>query len=298
MHVVHCHSSPERTLQNLRLTAWLMLSAGLRRIQEILKEEPCCRRGNAKAATAEMGDLPPDRLTAETVFQFVGIDTAGPLPVWSRPPPRRSPTDVDLGDYLSHKKKKTIKQQLDDGSVQCVHFMLITCMSTRMVCIEPLHDLTADTMYQTMAKIFNRRGWPVRITSDNHKTFHLLADLPAVASRIEWTFIPDRSPHWGGFYERMIGVLKQTLRKLLKGSTVTYEEFGYLLSEAERSVNDRPLAKNLEDSNEDARITASMLVLGRPLKPEPSEHDALPEPTQLTSNTQTQIRIKQHRSLR
>ena len=298
MHVVHNHSSPERTLTNLRHTAWLMPSAGLRRIQDILKKEPCCRRPNAKAATAEMGDLPAERLTAETVFQFVGIDTAGPLPVWSRPPPRRSPKDVDLGDYLSRKKRKTIKEQLDDGSVQCVHFLLVTCMSSRMICIEPLKDLTADTMYQTLAKVFNRRGWPAKITSDNHKTFTQLADLDAIASRIEWNFIPDRSPHWGGFYERLIGILKQTLRKLLRASTVTYDEFGYLLSEAERSVNDRPLAKNLADPHEDARITPSMLVLGRPLKPEPSESDAPPEPTQLTSNQQIQIRIKQHRSLR
>ena len=298
LHVVHCHASAERTLQNLRLTAWLMPSGGLRRIQNILKKEPCCRRVSAKAAAAEMGDLPPERLTAETVFQHVGIDTAGPLPVWSKPPSKRSPSQVDLGDYLSRKKKRSIKEQLDDGSVQCVHFMLVTCMSTRMICIEPLKDLSADTMYQTMAKVFNRRGWPAKITSDNHKTFVQLSKVPAISSRTDWSFIPDRSPHWGGFYERCIGLLKQTLRKILRGGTVTFDEFAYLLSEAERSVNDRPLARNLDDPHEDARITPSMLVLGRPLKPEPSERDAPPEPAQLSSNKDVQIRVRQHKALR
>ena len=43
-------------------------------------------------------------------------------------------------------------------------------------------------------------------------------------TNIEWEFILERSPWWGGFWERLVQTLKRSLRKFLGKLKLTYEE--------------------------------------------------------------------------
>ncbi|GFV12360.1 bel12-ag transposon polyprotein [Trichonephila clavipes] len=56
-------------------------------------------------------------------------------------------------------------------------------------------------------------------------------------NQIRWKFNPPFAPWWGGFWERLIGIVKDHLRKNLRRSTVPYEEF----CECESVMNRRPL---------------------------------------------------------
>ena len=81
---------------------------------------------------------------------------------------------------------------------------------------------------------------------------------------INWTFILEKSPWWGGFYERMVRVVKDSLRKTLGKARLTYEEFETLLLEIEMTVNSRPLTYLYNDPIE--ALTPSHLSIGRRLK--------------------------------
>ena len=49
----------------------------------------------------------------------------------------------------------------------------------------------------------------------------------------KWQFIPKRAPWYGGFWERMIGVTKQCLRKTLGKSLISLEMLQTVVSEIE-----------------------------------------------------------------
>ena len=63
------------------------------------------------------------------------------------------------------------------------------------------------------------------------------------------TFIMELSPWIGGFYERLIGIVKRTLRKTIGTACLTYEQLATILSEAQAVVNTRPLTHVGEDIN-------------------------------------------------
>ena len=53
----------------------------------------------------------------------------------------------------------------------------------------------------------------------------------------EWRFIPARAPWFGAIWERIIGILKSSLKKVLGRALVTSEELSTVISELETTVN-------------------------------------------------------------
>ena len=73
--------------------------------------------------------------------------------------------------------------------------------------------------------------------SDNAKGFKALSrsiDLP-------WQFIPERSPWWGGWWERLVGTMKRALRKTLHRTSFHREELSTIIVEVEQAINLRPI---------------------------------------------------------
>ena len=84
----------------------------------------------------------------------------------------------------------------------------------------------------------------------------------ALKSKINWKFILEKSPWWGGFYERLIGIIKRCLKKVAGKAFLNYDELTTLLIEIEQTLNTRPLTY-LSDNNEDEAITPSHLLYRR-----------------------------------
>ena len=133
------------------------------------------------------------------------------------------------------------------------YICLLTCSTSRAIHLELLPDLTSEAFIRGLQRFAGRKGTPVSITSDNAKTFkrankdlaHLYRTTKAqdfVANQgITWNFILEKAPWWGGYYERMIQLVKRSLRKILGKAQLTYEQLLTVFIEVEGVVNSRPL---------------------------------------------------------
>jgi hypothetical protein len=79
--------------------------------------------------------------------------------------------------------------------------------------------------------------------------------------RIELRFNPLAAAWWGGWWERLIRLLKQLLCKTLGKVLLTYEEFEMVLCDCESIIKSRPLMYVSEDVTDLALITPNMFLL-------------------------------------
>ena len=98
--------------------------------------------------------------------------------------------------------------------------------------------------------------------SDNFKTFKSV-DVKRFCNikEIVWKFILERSPWWGGFYERLISIVKSSLKKVLWKAYLSYLELYTVLKEIENVLNLQPLTY-LSDKTFCESLTPFHLVYG------------------------------------
>eukprot|EP00794_Sanderia_malayensis_P013531 gene13531-biopygen10799 len=121
-----------------------------------------------------------------------------------------------------------------------------------------------------------RRGTPTLIVSDNAKTFKSTAALLKKLwedqriveylelKQITWKFNFERSQWWGGQFERMAGLVKRCLRKVLGNAKLSFDELQTVLVEIESTLNSRPLTYQYDELGEQV-LTPSHLIFGRRL---------------------------------
>ncbi|UYV60243.1 hypothetical protein LAZ67_1000533, partial [Cordylochernes scorpioides] len=150
--------------------------------------------------------------------------------------------------------------------------------------LELCTSLTTETFIGAMRRFIARRGRPSMIYSDNGLNFvgckNLFSSLNwnkiveyGAINRISWKFNPPTACWWGGFWERMIGIVKQLLRSVLGSARVTNEELQTLLCDVEAVVNNRPLMYVSEEDDELAPLTPNKLInnCGSSILPEADE---------------------------
>jgi hypothetical protein len=72
---------------------------------------------------------------------------------------------------------------------------------------------------------------------------------------ITWKFITELAPWMGGFYERLVGLVKKSFRKMLGRKLVTDIQLQTLLKEVEAIVNSRPLVYVGDDLESNITLT-------------------------------------------
>ena len=146
----------------------------------------------------------------------------------------------------------------------------------------PIGRFTSCSRF-TRFSLIARKELPRAFTSDNFKIFkskeinHFILCL-----NIKWEFILEKSPWWGGFYERIIGIIKRCRKALLN-----YDELTTLLAEIERILNSRSMTY-LSDEHNDEAFTPSHLLYGRNVSERNVMHIDYREPT--VENTQQQYK--------
>ena len=86
---------------------------------------------------------------------------------------------------------------------------------------------------------------------------------------VDWQFIPRRAPWYGGFWERLIGLTKQAIRKTLGRSFISLQQLQTIVVEVESMLNDRPLTYVKSNLQDPQPLTPSHLLYGRRIQQAP-----------------------------
>ena len=146
----------------------------------------------------------------------------------------------------------------------------------RAVHLELTPRLTTEAFLRSFRRFASRRGLPVTLISDNAKTFKSACkDIRKIThseevlryltnNRIKWTFIVEKAPWWGGFWERLIQSVKRCLRRTIGRTTLTHDELNTVLIEVEGIVNARPITYVYDELESISYpLTPSHLINGR-----------------------------------
>ena len=254
------HGGTRNTLAEFRSQYWMGKARHV--IKAILRRCATCKRHQERPFNKPApGQLPEFRVTPARPFQNCGVDFAGPL-------------------YVLRRK-----------SMKKVYITLFMWGVTRAIHLELVPDLSAETFKQALKKFTARRGTPSLMVSDNAKTFEATAKWlkklyrdPTVQhflqeNNIRWRFNLSLAPWWGGFFERLVGLVKRTLRKVLGNARLRFEELETILIETEGMLNNRPLTYLYEEATEDV-LTPNHLIFGHRLGTLPdAEVDSADEDT-------------------
>ena len=226
-HVSAFHVGVNHTLSRLREEFWL--PKGRNAVKSIVHQCIVCTRAEGGPfASPPMPPLPAERVNQSPSFTFCGVDYFGPMFV-----------------------------KVEAGENKKVWVLLFTCLATRAIHLELVADMSTEQFLLAFRRFVARRGCPSRIWSDNAPQFKhadktlrevwkSIADDEDVQSFIatkgvQWTFIVEHAPWMGGYYERLIGIVKQALRKSLGKNRLTSNQLATLLCEVEAVINTRPL---------------------------------------------------------
>ena len=83
---------------------------------------------------------------------------------------------------------------------------------------------------------------------------------------ITWEHIPEKAAWFGGFYERMVGPVKNCLKKTLGRAKLNFNELLTVLHEIELVLNSKPLTYVTDDVTDDI-LTPNHILFGRNLTP-------------------------------
>jgi len=248
------HSGVNYVITEMRQRWWIPRARQC--VRSVLRKCVTCRRVQGKPyPKPDIPPLPRERVSEQRPFFFTGIDYTGNLTV-------------------------------RDGRVFAkVYICLFTCGTTRAVHLELVEDGTKEAFLRAFRRFASRRSCPSLILSDNAGIFKNTSRVlqaifdeikvsDFVEHRLQWKFIPARSPWWGGLYERLIGMTKNLLKKKLGKAFVTTEELRTIVTEIEALLNDRPLTYVSTDIEDLSPVTPSSLICGRRLTGVPVYHDS------------------------
>ena len=238
VHTQTLHSGVSQTLSQVRNKFWIPKGRAV--VRQVIQRCLVCRRHDGGPyKMPQMAQLPPIRVTEAIPFSRTGLDYLGPLFIRGIEGPKK------------------------------IWICLFTCLVIRAVHLEVVQDMTADEFLLCFRRFIAQRGLPNVIISDNAMQFKAAnrsldsiwnsvtqcEEVQNYASNIgaKWIFIVEMAPWMGGFYERLVGLVKRALRKTLAKNLLTMIQMQTLIKEVEAVLNSRPLVYVGEDIN--SRIT-------------------------------------------
>lgn len=236
MHIKSCHVNVQSLMSILREKYWIL--GGRRTIKKAISKCIVCKRQHVKPLGLSAPPLPLDRVRDAVAFEIAGVDFAGPL-------------------FLKSGKKAWV--------------CLFTCAVYRAVHLELCTSLSVANFMLALRRFIARRGRPKTMYSDNGTNFvgtenaFGRVDFAKImeyssAERIKWRFNPPAAPWWGGFWERLVGILKQLLRKVLGRAFLFYEDLYTVLCDCESVINSRPLTSISSEADDLVPLTPAMFL--------------------------------------
>lgn len=243
------HSGVSQTLSAIRNYFWI--PHGRATVKCVLRACTTCRRyegGSYKMPP--MASLPKSRVTKAVPFSKIGLDYLGPLYI-------RSETGTEK-----------------------VWVCLFTCMIIRAVHLEVVLDASTEEFLLGLRRFIATRGKPDEILSDNASQFKAASTTLDLVWRnllrrkevlnyvsnqgIKWNFIVELAPWMGGFYERLVGIVKRAFRKSIGRNLLTLIQLQTLIKEVEAVLNSRPLVYVGDDINSNISLSPNHFLTLNP----------------------------------
>ena len=172
----------------------------LRRLtKRVINECRGCKRFHVTAlANPSTGNLPKERTEGSEPFKSIRVDFAGSI------------------KYFSKKKRE-----------MNAYILPFACDLIRAVYLDLQPDQTREKFLCSLKRFVERRGRLEKIFSDNARTLvsackwlkNVQQDKKMndwlAKQNIQWQFILSRAPWWGGQFERLIVVMKQSTYKAI-----------------------------------------------------------------------------------
>ena len=188
---------------------------------------------------------------------------------------------------------------------------IFVCMVVRAVHIEIVSDLTSVAFLAAFKRFTARRGLQRTMYSDNGTTFKGADEslkklfkatfqfsvevvVSIAKNRIEWSFIPPRTPNFGGHWETNVGSFKSHLYKVIGDTKLTFEEFFTIAAFIEAILNSRPLSAMSASEDDFAALTPGHFLIGSELISPPEPYQATNEKVTACSRWQTLSLMKKH----
>ena len=233
IHERNCHCTSLETFYLLRRLYYVI--GGKESVSRVVKKCVACQKVAKLPKQQKMGDLPPERIEVAAPFMTSGVDVFGDFPV----------THAGRG----HRKRWVL---------------LVTCFVTRAVCLLPLPDMTLSSVVNALTRMNGQFPSVTKLVSDQGSNFKGASreireaieawDKTTLTDRIgemgiTWEFGPAASGHWGGVWERLVGLIKNSMKACLNGKVVNVDTFDTLCAAVAGVVNRRPLTAANNDVN-------------------------------------------------
>ena len=261
MHKYLLHAGTQSVLYHIKQRYWII--NGREVVQRQLTNCVECRRFNPKIVAPQMGNLPTARIVESRAFTHTGVDYAGPIA-------------IKLNKLRSTTTAKS-------------YIALFVCYATKAIHLELVTELTTQAYLAAFRRFISRRGICQHMYSDCGTNFmgasRQIPELIEVAKmgqssevqqeltnlRVQWHFNPPQAPHFGGLWEAGVKSTKYHLHRILKNSTLTFEETYTLLTQIDACLNSRPISEMTADINDLEPLTPGHFLIGGSLKTLPEK---------------------------
>lgn len=271
------HSGGRATLAAEMGTRFWVPRLGLK-AAKICKACQTCVLRDAKPQEFDFAPLPPSRVKGEgegsfQVFRDVGMDLFGPFTVFDHSSMKDEAAKAAKAPAKRGRPKLIKPRELKRWII------IFTCMKVRAIHCEYLYDQSEDEVLAALDRFCLSRGTPDNIYCDRGTYFIGAEDdlrrhwfqlneadprLRDHYASIEFHFNPSHSPHYGGHYERLIGIVKKAMAPLFREPNLTDSMLYTTMRRAQALVNARPIAvRTAPDSADPQPITPDHFLRGR-----------------------------------
>ena len=150
-------------------------------------------------------------------------------------------------------------------------------MSTGSAHVELMDNATSESFAEAVERFMHICGVPSTFVSDQGSNFrgysaelkkfsNLITTHDAFKTHgISWKWVPIGAPHFNGFVERQLGMIKAIIRKSVGKKILTKSQFLTVATYAQAVFNERPLQVMPMSEPNFVPVTPNMLVYGRNL---------------------------------
>ena len=159
-----------------------------------------------------------------------------------------------------------------------VYLLIFVCLSTGSGHVEMVQDATSESFAEGIERFMHRRGVPKLFISDQGSNFKgYNTELKKYSDQmtcmnsfkdngIKWKWTPISGPHFNGYCERHLGLIKTIIKKSIGNKILSKSQLNTVATYAESIFNERPLQVLAGSDPDFIPVTPNVLVYGRSLR--------------------------------